>query len=355
MDLTIDQGSLARALKLAARIAATRTALPVLQTVLLTAEPGQLTMSACDLDRAVRTVLAADVSAPGQVAVGARLLADYVAQLPATIARLSLDRAKGRLKVVCERATAGFASTDPADFPVLPGAAEGGLEFDAAAFGRALARVLPATAREHAGIPALTNVRFGLDDDGLTLAACDGVRLARVRVLPDSAGAAEPRQLLVPQRGATEMARLLDGARAGAAAVRLAPTADERGVWLSHGDIDLYARLAGGAFPEVDPLIPRDWATRVTVGSADLRNALRLGALFGEGELRPVLLDASCGRLRVLAGEGAGGNTETVLSNVTVEGAEGAIMLDAPRLVGCSKPRRAPPDWRWPGLARTPP
>lgn len=334
MDLTIDQASLARALKLAARVAPAGGAMPILQRVLLTAEPGRLTVSACDLDIAAIAGLAAGVATPGQAVVGAHLLADYVAQLPATIVRLRGGEARGRLRVECERATAQFAAADPDDFPVLPDEAEGGMEFDAATLARALGRVLSAAAREHAGIPALTAVSFALDDDELTLAACDGFRLARARAVPDGAGADEPRQLLVPQRGAAEMARLLAGAGTDAAVARLAPTADERGVWLSLGDTALYARLQGGAFPAIDPLIPREWGTSVTVGAAPLRDALRLGTLFGDGELRPVLLDAADGRLRALTPEGEEGHAETALTDVTVEGADGAIMVDARLLAG---------------------
>src|SRR5438046_2683113 len=138
MDLTIDQASLARALKLAARVAPVRASFPILQHVLLTAEAGRLTAAACDLEVASITTLAAAVASPGQIAVGARILADYVSQLPPSSLRLALDGAQGRLKATCERSAAQFALGEPADFPVLPGAVAGGLDLDAAALGSAL-------------------------------------------------------------------------------------------------------------------------------------------------------------------------------------------------------------------------
>jgi cyanophycinase len=50
----------------------------------------------------------------------------------------------------------------------------------------------------------------------------------------------------VPGRAAAEFARLLDGAKPGASLARLARTADDRGLWLAHGDTALHARLADG-------------------------------------------------------------------------------------------------------------
>lgn len=356
MDLMIDQPSLARALRLAARVAPTKTPLPILHHALLVAEPGRLTVTACDHDLAALTTLAADVAVPGRAALDARLLAGYVAELPPRAVRLTLAGARGRARATCERSSAQFATGAAEDFPLLPGAADGGLDLDAAALGRTLARVTPAVAREHAANPALTAVRFALDTDGLTLAACDGSRLAMARV-PDCPGVDTPAELLVPWRGAAEFARLLDGAQAGASLARLIRTADDRGLWLAHGDTALHARLAAGAYPAVAALVPRGWGTRVAVGADALRAALRLGALFGDGEQRPVLLDAGGSRLRLLTAGGEGGTAETTLSGAEIAGADAAIMLDAPLVAGLldAVPRaaRLVLAWDGPGAALT--
>lgn len=346
MDLTIDQPSLARALRQAARVAPTKTTLPILQHALLIAEPGRLTVTACDHDLAALTTIAADVAVPGRVAIGARLLADYVAGLPPRAVRLTLDGAKRRARATCERSSAQFAT----------GAADGVLDRDAAALAQALDRVLPAVAREHAANPALTAVRFALDGDGLTLAACDGSRLAQARV-PDSPGVDVPAELLVPGHGAVEFGRLLDGAKAGGSLARLVRTADDRGLWLAHGDTALHARLTEGAYPVVAALVPPGWDTRAVVVADALRGALRLGALFGDRDQRPVLLDAAGGRLRLLTAEGEGGTAETILPDVALEGTDAAIMLDAPLVAALldavPKAARLILSWDGPGAALT--
>ena len=98
MDLTVDQGALSRALRLVARVAPMRPTLPILQMVLLAGEPGRLRLTATDAELAMTTVVPADVATDGRVAIPARLLGEYVAQLPAQPVRLTLEPARHRAR-----------------------------------------------------------------------------------------------------------------------------------------------------------------------------------------------------------------------------------------------------------------
>ena len=77
------QPDLERALARVARATAARPLMPVLGTVLLTAADGRLTLAATDLELAVTAPVAGVVERAGAVAIPARLLADFVASLPA--------------------------------------------------------------------------------------------------------------------------------------------------------------------------------------------------------------------------------------------------------------------------------
>ena len=187
VELTVDQASLARALQTAARVVPTKFSHPALRAVLLEAAPGptgRLTLQATDLELAVVTAVPATVDAPGKMAVPGRLLAEYVAQLPAGGVRLTCrdEAATGRLTVTGARFAAGLATIDPLDFPALP-AVGGGLilEVDAGALRQAIERVAFAVARDETR-PVFRAVRFGCGPDGLTLAASDGFRLAQAFV-----------------------------------------------------------------------------------------------------------------------------------------------------------------------------
>lgn len=320
MDFTVDQAGFARALRLAGRVTPTRPTLPILQSILLEGESGRLTLTATDVELGISTTLAARVETPGRTAIPARLLAEYASQLPDEPLRLCLESGNRRVRVSCGRFTAHLAAADPEEFPSFPPVDEShSLDLDANRLREALERVVFAAARDGAR-PVLTAVLFDFGPDGLTLAAADGLRLARVRV-PEAAG--NPRQLLVPARAVAECARLLSGADA----VRLLPTPDARGIYLATKDTRLFTRLIEGRFPDIERVIPQNWRTRVTVEAASLRQTVRVAALFGGGDARPVLLEAAPGQLRLLARGDETGEAKSDLP-ATLEGEPQAVALN---------------------------
>jgi DNA polymerase-3 subunit beta len=293
LDISIDQSSLSRALRLITRVTPTRTTLPILQAVRLESQPGHLTMTATDLELGVVTSVAADVTTPSCIAVPARLLSDYVAQLPAEPIRLTLSPTSQRARLDCGRFVANLATLNAADFPALPtGDETRSLSVQAKRFGEAIERVAFAAARDDAR-PILTGVLFDFGPEGLTLAAADGFRLARARVTGVDA---LPQQLLVPARAVAELGRILSDAEA----VRLTPTPDNRGVCFTIGMTTLFARLIDGRFPDLERVIPHEWKTRVTIETAALRQAVRVAGLFGgASDARPVVLEAGPGHLHL--------------------------------------------------------
>ncbi|HZS01210.1 MAG TPA: DNA polymerase III subunit beta [Chloroflexota bacterium] len=320
MDLTVDQGALSRALRLVARVAPMRPTLPILQMVLLAGEPGRLRLTATDAELAMTTVIPAEVASDGRVAIPARLLGEYVAQLPAQPVRLTLEAARHRVRAACGSFVANLATADPDEFPALPTADEqSARDLDAGRLRRALERVAVAAARDESR-PVLSAVLFDFGAEGLTLAAADGFRLARTR-LPDATATAQ--QLLVPARAVAEFARLL----AETEAARLLLTPDGRGVLLAAGETALYARLIEGRFPDVERVIPQEGRTRVTVDTAAFRQAVRVAGLFGSGDVRPVLLEAMPDRLRVTARGAETGETESALP-AALEGEPQAVSLN---------------------------
>ena len=326
MEIVVDQAALSRALRLACRALSTRAPLPILQNVLLAAESGSLTLTATDGEIGLVTTVPADVTNPGRTAAPARLLAEYVAQLPAEPLRLVLDGGKRRLRATCGRFDATLSTADPDDFPILPPADQSTvLDLDANQLRRAIERVAFAAARDDSR-PILAAVLFELGEPGLTIAAADGFRLARA-IIAGIAG--DHRHLLVPGRVVVEFGRLLVDVEAA----RLIPTADSGGLHLVAGATSLFARLVDGRFPDIDRVIPREWRTRVVVQTASFRQAVRVAGLFGkDGQVRPVVFEARPGSLRLLARGDETGEAEGEVAAL-VEGEPQSVALNSRLLV----------------------
>ncbi|HVC34230.1 MAG TPA: DNA polymerase III subunit beta [Chloroflexota bacterium] len=308
MDLTVDQANLTRTTRLTSRATPTRSTLPVLQTVRLEAQNGGLILTATDLEIGVTTAIAANVATSGTICVPARLLGEYISQLPSEPVHLTLKPEGHRLRLSCGRFVANLATQDATEFPALPAGDEArALTLDASRLRQAVARVAFAAARDEAR-PVLTAVLFDFGPEGLTLAAADGFRLARARL---AGVVADPHQLLVPVRAVTELGRLLGDAET----VRLIPTAENRGVHFVIGGTTLFARLLEGHFPDIERVIPQESKTTVTVETAAFRQAVRVAGLFGgSGDSRPVVLEAASGFLHLRARGDQTGDAEADVS-----------------------------------------
>lgn len=127
MEIGVDHASLSRALRVACRALSTRAPLPILQNVLLAADSESLTLTATDGEIGVVTTVPAEVTNPGHTAAPARLLAEYVGQLPSEPLRLVVDAGKRRLRVTCGRFDARLSTADPDEFPVMPPRSDGRL------------------------------------------------------------------------------------------------------------------------------------------------------------------------------------------------------------------------------------
>lgn len=322
LDLTVEQADLARALRIVGRAATARAPLPALDHALLDATTGRLTLSATDLTLRMVTAIPADVAAPGCLMLPARLLGEYVAQLPPGPVRLVGDPQSGRVRVGAGRASARLAATDASSFPdVPPPDMAAALALDATALRRALAAVIPAAARDDSR-PILTAVCVGLGAGGLVLAAADGFRLARVR-LPAACG--ESRELLIPARALAEVSRLL----ADAEIARLIAPPDGRGAWLVAGASAVHARLIEGRFPDTTGLVPPRWRTQATVDRSAIQASLQRADLFHRDEAgnRPVALAAAAGSLHVAARSPEVGEVESEIA-AELAGTPGAIVVD---------------------------
>ena len=82
MKLSIKQDNLAKALSSVGRIATAKAGLPILSNVLIRTDGNKLIVAATNLEVAIVTSLGAHVDEQGAIAVPARLLTEFVNNLP---------------------------------------------------------------------------------------------------------------------------------------------------------------------------------------------------------------------------------------------------------------------------------
>jgi DNA polymerase-3 subunit beta len=133
----------------------------------------------------------------------------------------------------------------------------------------------------------------------LTFASADSFRLAlRRESLP---GASTSGDVLIPARALNELARILPAE----GSVQMLVTPNRNQVLFEAEGIKLVSSLIVGQFPNFEAILPKSYATRAAINTADFRQAAKRVALFARDSSNIV-------RLRIDAGENGGITPGTV-------------------------------------------
>ena len=288
LRLRCSREELAEQLALVSRAVSTRSAVQVLQGVMLRGEADRLHLAATDMELSLRASLEADVAEEGAAVVPGRLLGDIARLLPEGEVSITAKADEGSLHVECGTASYRLQAYSVEDFPRLPEVdAVQAFEVEAGALLDTIGRVSRAASRDESR-PVLTGVLVQFEAQKLVMAATDSYRLA---VKEADLGAAAPSlEAIVPARALGELARIAgdaDAVELGVLENQIVFRVD--GVWLTTRRID-------GQFPNYRQLLPETFEHEVRASRAELADVVRrvsvlaersnpLRLRFAEGEL----------------------------------------------------------------------
>ena len=330
MWITCFQENLSRGLGVVGRAVATRATLPVTQNVLLTTDQSRLKLTATNLEIAISTWIGAQIDHEGSVTIPARLLTEFVNQLPDDKIEIDLvDSPKG-VALECARFKANMNGTDAEEFPPIPTVEDGTtIVVPADVLKGAIERVAFAAATEDSR-PVLTGIKVEITGNQLTLAAADGFRLG-VETVELATGVEEEMGFIVPAKTMQEVQRLI-GDRADDITITVTEPASQ--VLFKFGDIEIVSQLVQGAFPDYEKLIPATAGTTATVKLQDFLQATRAAAIFardGSGIVRLIVSpgeDGAPGKVTVASRAEELGDNEGEFE-ATIEGDEAKVAFDS--------------------------
>ncbi|GAA4893485.1 DNA polymerase-3 subunit beta [Stackebrandtia albiflava] len=337
MQFTIDRRELAAAMTWAGQGVATHPTVPVLAGVLLTVSDGRLHVTGYDHDVLARASHPVRRHRDGAALVSGRLLGQIVKALPAS--EVVVTATGPLVELTCGAARFLLPTMPAADYPAVPRAPEVAGTVTAGPFAAAVARVVPAAARDSA-VPVLTGVRCRFDADAVTLFATDRYRLAVARVPWRAGSGRAPGDVVVPAGSLDAAARAVDDP---AREMELRLPRETGGFGLTVSERLMVCRVLDGRPPPVEPLLSAEYLPLVDTRTDDLASAVRRVSLVAGGTSR-ITLACRDGELAVSAGGGdAAGARESIPVRST--GGEGSMdfhsgyVMDGLRAVGSAVTR----------------
>ena len=272
MKLACTQENLQRGLGIVGRTVSRSSTLPVLGNVLLKTETGGLRLTATDLELGVSCLVGGKIEEKGELTVPARLLADYVGQLPKE--KVAIAATEKALEVRCEERHAQINGIAAEEFPLIPKVeANFQATLPADKLRKAILQVAFAVAHDESR-PELAGVYCQLEVGSCTLAATDSFRLAEAKI--EAKGIKESKNFIIPAKTLIELAKVIDQE----GVVQFA--ASDNQALFTYRDVELTSRLIEGQYPAYRDIIPADLPTQATLERSDFLDAVRAAGLFSK-------------------------------------------------------------------------
>lgn len=273
MKIKVTQEKLSRALNVVSRIAIGKVTLPILNNVLIRVDNKKVSLITTNLDMAVVDFLPVSSSKDGVVTVPAKLLAEFVSNLPKD-ETIEITTNDTKVTITAGKYSSIINGTIADDFPELPEINEDKsvtYKIGTDEFKTSVAQVIIASSNDLTR-PALTGVYFNTNNGHLAIAATDGYRLAE-KILIDKVESEVG--AIVPSGSLQEVLRSITDE-----SEEIEITFNDDLVRFRLGEVEIISKLIDASFPDYQKLIPKDSNINITLNRDELTRTTKLAALF---------------------------------------------------------------------------
>ncbi len=274
MQFTCLQENLAKGLNTVSKAVPVKSPLPITSHVLIETVPGGLKLSATNLDTTITTLVPASIEKEGAITVPARLIREFIAnlspntitaQLEDNILHLSSQKTKSKLN--------GMSATE---FPVIPSMPKEAttLEIDPKLFATVVSSVAFAAASDDAR-PIFSGILLTVTDNTLTVAACDGFRLAEKKLKLE--GNIPEFTTILPAKTLLEIAKLFANSPEP---LKIVLNANENLVLFQSDDTLVASRIIDGTYPDYKKIVPEATTISAEFSAEELLEAVKLINVF---------------------------------------------------------------------------
>ena len=284
MRLKFGKEDLHRYLQMLEGIVPTRSTLPILSNVLITATETVIEMTATDLEVAVRVAVPGEVEEVGAITISAKKLFDIVRELPPEEVTMTAT-ANNRLELSCGEGVYKIIGLEPDEFPEIPRIeTNDGFAMDSDNLCAMMEKVSFCASTEETRV-ILNGVYLNLDQDITDIVATDGRRMALAThppILPDGQ---EPIKVILPLKAVSRIPKLF------AEGLNVNISLKNNQIIFEDAEATLVSRIIEGEYPNYRQLIPENDRTEMTFSVADTLAAIRRVSLLSNPKTYSVRLD----------------------------------------------------------------
>jgi DNA polymerase-3 subunit beta len=309
MEISVSRQDLLKELTATQSVVERKTTIPILSNFLLEAEDDRLTITATDLDQAIRTSAAVKVKKPGSCTIPARKLFDYIKLLPD--GEISIKLLENHwVQIRSGRSNTKMVGMARANYPQVPEfPTVSATSIPAVALRTLIARTIFAISNEESRY-TLNGALLIIKAESLAMVATDGHRLSFVEKPNENLeGISGEKRVLIPRKALQELQQLLSNS--DAEKVEFAD--DEHTLFFRVGYRTLSSRKLSGQFPNFEAVMPRDNTKSAVVRSSELSAAIQRVAQFADERSGAIRMRLEANELRISANSTESGESEDTI------------------------------------------
>lgn len=273
MELTVTQENLNKALNIVGRVASSKSQLPILSNILLRTDNNRLLVAATNLEIATTQHIGAKVVKQGAITIPARLLTDFISNIPKGSVSLKLKNNNLEIESGDFKSTINGVVAD--EFPELPTINEDTSvhqTMPAIDFKKSVAKTVIAASNDSTR-PALTGVYWHSHEKNVYITATDGYRLAETKIASKDLNISA----IIPATTLQEVLRTIDDE-----SKEIDILFDDTQVRFLVGETEIISRLIDGKYPDYRQLLPKSNTTKIDINRDDFLRITKLAGLFAK-------------------------------------------------------------------------
>ncbi|MBI5641278.1 MAG: DNA polymerase III subunit beta [Nitrospirae bacterium] len=263
-----------------------RNTMPILSHFLLDAGKQKSSITATDLDTALKEPLQIKVEKEGRICIPARKMFEIVREVEGELILESLD--EQWLKLKAGASNFRLACLSAKEFPAWPGMEDTEeISLPASVLSEVIEKTVYAAGESDTRY-TLNGILFHVLPDGkITVVGTDGHRLACVNRTIEGSILAE-RKIIVPRKAATELRKLLDKT-----VEKVKVSLCKNHMLFTIGEMQFLTRLIEGTYPNYEQVIPASNEKRIVVQRDIFAKTARRVAIMSREKSNAVKVDLS--------------------------------------------------------------
>lgn len=285
MKISCSKELLTHAVQTVQKAVATKTTLPILTGIYLSAADGKLELQATDYEIGISCTMDAQIEEPGTIVLSGRYFQELVRKLPGDTIQITSQQAEKTIQITSNSAQFNLLLLPAEEFPVLNKLqGENSFTIKDNVLRELIKKTVFSCATDEAR-PIFTGALLEIDQMNAKMVATNTHRLALKQDVLEKSG--NKLKIIIPAKILNELARLLVSEHP----LDVLVSWHKNQVSFSYDNVYIKSRLIEGQFPDYNRVIPENFATLVKLNTDNFLDAVeRVSLLARDGEYNVIRL-----------------------------------------------------------------